>query len=88
MRVDQLFGNGALLHENAEPAEGVDPLVGLEAVLRYGGAAHPVIAVAAGDEIAPDFASLAVFHIGYARAFRVEIVDGDVLRLERQRGPC
>src|SRR5689334_23953063 len=48
------------LGKNAEPAERIDPLIGLDRVGLHAGAADAVKAVAAGDEIAFDLVADAV----------------------------
>src|SRR5262249_48604573 len=52
MYVDEFFGGGRRLGEDAEPAEGIFTLVNSQDASGNGGTRDPVKAVAAGDEVA------------------------------------
>ena len=69
------------LGQDAEPAERIDPLEGLDRLRLDAGAADAVKAVAAGDEVAGDLVGDAVLDVGDARMVGVEIVRLDVGRL-------
>ena len=74
-----------LVDQQAEPAERVDALEGLQGAGRDGGARDAVIAVAAGDEIAMQLLLLPVRPEGHARRGAIEIVERDVLGLVDRR---
>ena len=76
--VNQFVVDRRRLRQDAEPAERIDPLEGLDRRRLDAGAADAVEAVAAGDEIAVDLAGHAVLDIGDARTVGVEIMRLDV----------
>ena len=76
--IDQLMRDRRGFRQDAEPAERIDPLIGLDRRRLDAGAADAVKAVAAGDEVAGDLVGDAVLHIGDARMVGVEIMRRDV----------
>ncbi len=72
--IDQLFGAGRHVGQDAQPAEGINPLELAAHTRRDGLAADAMEAVAAGDELAVQPVGLAVLVVGYIgispRAFR------------------
>ena len=81
--VDQFMRDRRRLRQDAEPAERIDPLEGLDRRRLDAGAADAVKAVAAGDEVAGDLVADAVLDIGDARMVGVEIMRLDVGGLDR-----
>ena len=67
-------GIGRRFRHDAEPAERITLVVGLEHVGRDRGAADAVIAVAAGDIVAVDAHACAVFLVGHERPRRCQVV--------------
>ena len=82
MAVDQLVGHGWGRRENAEPGEGIDPLVQGQGVLRHALPADTMEAVAAANEIAPQLPRLAVLAEADPRAVALETMNRHVLGLE------
>jgi hypothetical protein len=78
--VDEFVRHRRHVGQHAQPAEGVDLLVGLDGVGRHARAAHAVVAVAAGDEVAFELVRLPVLLVAHARPGRVEVVQAHVRR--------
>jgi hypothetical protein len=76
--IDQLRADRRGFRQDAEPAERIDPLVGLDRRRLYAGAADAMKAVAAGDEVAFDLVADAVLDVADARAVGIEIERLDV----------
>src|SRR5690606_32799244 len=69
------------VHQDAEPAEGIDPLVGSEHGVGDAPAADAVIAVAAGDEVAVQFLLDALVPVADLRAIGLDVMQADILGL-------
>src|SRR5689334_15748231 len=85
VRVDQLVRYRRRVGEDAEPAERVDALVGGDAIFRNARAAHAVVAVAPGDEVALQPMLAAVLAPRHARRGGVEIVRSNLVRFVDRR---
>src|SRR5207302_2743447 len=76
--IDQLGADRRGFRQDAEPAERIDPLVGLDCRWVYAGAADAMKTVAAGDEVAFDLVGHAVLDVADARAVAIEIERLDI----------
>ena len=81
--VDQFLRRWRRLGENAQPSEGIIPLVNRERARRNRRAADAVKAVAAGDEITDQLGLLAFILEKNARPRRLEIVHADVFGFKK-----
>ncbi len=77
-RINQLMRAGRDIRENAEPAEGIDPLEDRKGLLGNAGTADAMKAVTACDEVASNLMAHAVLHIGNARLIAREVLDPDI----------
>src|SRR5829696_5263951 len=87
-RIDQLLRRSGRLGEDAEPAEGVLPLVLGTRSLRDGRPAHPMVTVAARHEVAPQLMVLTVLPIADGRLLRLEIMQAYGFGLEQNLRVC
>ena len=78
VRIDNLMRHRPRVGKQAQPAKGIDFLIGGNGGFRHGTAADAVIAVTAGNQVTVDPVSDPVFGIGNPGVRRVDIVNGDV----------
>jgi hypothetical protein len=86
MGIDEFVRHGRLVDQHAEPAEGIDPLEGLERRSGNTGARDAVIAVASGDEVALEHMRLAILAVLHPRAVAIEIEQPHVAGFVDGRG--